>query len=341
MPLYPLAVAPLIAADAAYPWLIAVQSLLDASLVWVAYAIAAHLFDRRVAMVAAIGTALNPYGIWHASSFQDTVLFNVLMAVGVLLVIVASRTGSSLRYFGAGTVLALATLTTVRMALFLPLAALWAAASGPPAPLSARLRRGVPAALPMVVLLGGWALRNERLIGTPVLSTESGLSLWIANNPLTMSVLPHQTVDLIEDRAFRALGAEDQQAIASLEQDPAAQDAYYRRLAWSYVLAWPVDTLSAGVRKAFFGSMGWLTPAREWPVQLGYALIYVPLNILALVGLRRARPLSGPHALITLLVVSFVFTTAVFWSHTSHRSFLHVFEIIYAASVIAKVRTGT
>jgi hypothetical protein len=81
-----------------------------------------------------------------------------------------------------------------------------------------------------------------------------------------------------------------------------------------------------------------LTPARHWPTQLAYTLVYLPLNVLALVGLWRARRLGAPHTLVLVLVVTFVLTTALFWSHTSHRSFLHLFEIVYAASVLSKAR---
>jgi hypothetical protein len=285
-------------------------------------------------MLAAAGTALNPYAIVHASAFQETVLFNLLIAVGVYLLIRARRTGTPLPYFAAGTALGLATLTTVRMAIFLPLAVIWSATTARGLTPAGRVTRAALVGVPIVLLLGGWALRNERLIGAPVLSTESGLSLWIANNPLTMAVLPHQSVDLIEDRAFGALSAEEQQTIKALEDDPAAQDAHYARLGWNYVVTHPVATLAGGVEKALFGSIGWLTPARDWWIQLGYALIYVPLTILALFGLWRARPFDGGHLLITLLAAAFVFTTAVFWAHTSHRSFLDVFLMVYAAGAI-------
>lgn len=340
MPLYSLAVAPFLAAGAVYPWLIVFQALLDASLVWLAYAMASQLFNGRVGMVAALATALNPYAVAHASSFQETAVFNALIALAIYLLITASRTGSPLRYAGGGIVLALAMLTTVRMALFLPLAVIWAVLSGPGATPAMRVKRGAMVSLPIVLLLGGWALRNERLIGAPVLSTESGLSLWIGNNPTTMSVLPNQTVDLVEDRAWRVLTVEQQQAIASLQDDPAAQDRYYARLAWSYTASQPIDALTAAVRKVWYGWVGWLSPAYEWPLQLGYALVFLPLNVFALVGLWRARRLGGPHTLVQLLVVAFVITTAVFWAHTSHRSFLHLFEIIYAGSVLTRVRTG-
>ena len=339
MPLYPLLVAPFLAADAAFPWLIVLQCLVDAALVWLAYAMATELFDARAGIVAAIATALNPYAVMHASSFQETVIFNALIAVAICLLIIASRSGSARQFAAAGIVLALATLTTVRMAFLLPVAVIWAAMSGPVATPSARARRAALVGVPIVLLLGSWALRNQRLIGVPVLSTESGLSLWIANNPLTMSVLPNQSVDLVEDRAWTLLTGEQQLAIASLEADPAAQDQYYARLGWRYIATQPAAALSAGVKKAWYGWVGWLRPARDWPIQLAYALVFLPLNVLALVGLWRARHLGGPHTLIRGLMVVFLITTAVFWAHTSHRSFLHLFEVIYAASLLTKVRT--
>ena len=340
MPLYPLLVAPFLAADAAFPWLIVLQSLVDAALVWIAYAMATELFNARAGVVAAVATAFNPYAITHASSFQETVIFNALITVAIYLLITASRAGNPRHYAAAGTLLALATLTTVRMAFLLPVAVIWAAMSGPDATLPTRARRAALVGVPIVLLLGGWALRNQQLIGAPVLSTESGLSLWIANNPLTMSVLPNQSIDLVEDRARGLLAEEHQRAIASLESDPVAQDQYYARLGWRYIATQPAAALSGGVKKAWFGWVGWLSPARDWPIQLAYALVFLPLNVLALVGLWRARRLGGPHTLMRLLVVTFLITTAVFWAHTSHRSFLHLFEIIYAASVLTKVRTG-
>ncbi len=96
-------------------------------------------------------------------------------------------------------------------------------------------------------------------------------------------------------------------------------------------------TLAAACKKAPDRFVGWLSPAREWPIAAGLRVDLLPLNALALVGLVARTASRGPgHALVVLLFASFVLTTAVFWAHTSHRSFLHVFEIIYAASVIAK-----
>ena len=39
--------------------------------------------------------------------------------------------------------------------------------------------------------------------------------------------------------------------------------------------------------------------------------------------------------LLYLLFVTCIANTAVFWAHTSHRSYLDVYLIVYSASVIA------
>ena len=100
-------------------------------------------------------------------------------------------------------VLALAMLTTVRLLLFLPLAVIWAVM--PWTRRRDRITRETCASwwsCRCVLLVGAWAFRNDRLIAAPVLSTESGLSLWIATHPIAMTVLPNQTIDLVEERAL-------------------------------------------------------------------------------------------------------------------------------------------
>jgi hypothetical protein len=88
-----------------------------------------------------------------------------------------------------------------------------------------------------------------------------------------------------------------------------------------------------------YGFAGWLSPAREWPIQFAYACVFLPLNVLAVIGLWRARHAGGPHGLVVLLFASFLVTAGIFWAHTSHRAFLHPFEFIYAASALVSPRS--
>jgi hypothetical protein len=196
------------------------------------------------------------------------------------------------------------------------------------------------AAAPIVLLLGAWVERNQRVVGAPVLTTEAGLSLWLANNGATMRVLPNRSVDLVEALAWSELGLPDRQRLGALSDSPVALDRLYARLALEYVASRPAAMAAAAAQKVLVSFSGWLSPARDWPIQIGYLVLFAPLNVLALIGLWRARRAGPGHVLILLLFVSFAATTAIFWAHTSHRSFLHVFKIVYAASVVVPLLAG-
>jgi hypothetical protein len=52
---------------------------------------------------------------------------------------------------------------------------------------------------------------------------------------------------------------------------------------------------------------------------------------LGVIGMVRSRHAWRTHSLIYALFFSFVAVTAVFYAHTSHRAFLDVYWIVYAA----------
>lgn len=334
MPLYPLLVAPFLAAGAVYPWLIVFTAAVGAMQSLIAYGLGAVLFDRRVAWVAAIGAAINPYAVLHGPSFQETAVFNLLMSTTVLLLIHAARRADPAISLTAGLSLALAMLTTARMMLFVPVALAWMMVGRRGLALRASVIQAACVTLPVVLLLGGWVARNARVVGAPVMTTEFGLSLWLANNPLTTAFLPDRSIDLLTPQAWSLISRDQRRALSQLGDSAVATDRFFANMAMDYIEGHPGQIAAGVFRKIVYSFTGWLSPAREWPVQMAYFAIFAPLNVLGLMGMwRRCRSGSG-HVLVMLLVLTFTVTTAVFWSHTSHRSFLHVFLIVYAASEV-------
>ena len=334
VPLYPVLVAPFLAMGTAYPWLIVLKAAVGAMQPLLAYELGSLLFTRRIAMVAAVGAALNPYAIVHGPSFQETVIFNALISFTVVLLLHAVRRNDLAISLAAGLALALATLTSVRLALFVPIAVAWMLAPRQGAAVATRVIHSVCVALPLVLLVGGWMTRNARVVGAPVLTTEFGLSLWLANNPETTAFLPGRSIDLVEEPAWLRLQEYDRESITALSDSAVAEDRYYARLAIDYIADHPWTTLSSALRKVALSFAGWMSPARDWPVQIGYLVIFGPLHVIGLAGLWRQRYAGSHHLLVTLLVIAFAITTAAFWAHTSHGSFLHVFMFVYAASMI-------
>ena len=85
-------------------------------------------------------------------------------------------------------------------------------------------------------------------------------------------------------------------------------------------------------RKLIAGFSWKLNPPREPVAQWSYAAFYAPASILGLAGMFLARR-RRETLLIAMAFVSFIGVTAVFWAHTSHRSYLDVYLFIFSASL--------
>ena len=74
-------------------------------------------------------------------------------------------------------------------------------------------------------------------------------------------------------------------------------------------------------------------------MRVGYALVFVPVHVLAAIGMWRSRRAWERHGPAYLLFLSFLATTAVFWALTSHKSYLDPLLFVYAASVVSSGMT--
>ncbi|MDP2054850.1 MAG: glycosyltransferase family 39 protein, partial [Acidobacteriota bacterium] len=288
VPVYPVLVSFFVQWDVVYPGLPITQAAISASRCLIAYGIGRTLFGPRAGLVAAGLTAINPYSIVHSTAMQDTSLFNMLMALAIYLLLQSrepqARTGLSL---AAGAALAVASLTTVRLVVFLPMAVLWAALpSRPAAPW--RRRQAALVSIPIVLLLGAWVGRNWTMVGAPVLTTEAGESLWLANHPATAEFLPERSVDELSEVANERLPDDRERLLDSLDSE-VATDRLLARWAIEYMWANPGQTLTNMGSKIAAAFSGQLSPARGGWVQLGYAAFIVPLHALALIGWWRTR----------------------------------------------------
>ena len=337
MPLYPLLLSPLVANNWLHPGLAIVQSLIGAATVWLIGAVARDLFGWPTALLAAAVAALNPYAVVHDTALQETSLVNGLLVLSVWLFLVQRRTESALAGLGAGAALALCVLTTARVALLLPAALAWVAFATTGAWV-VRARRTALVAVPIVLLVGGWVGRNWRIEGAPVLTTESGVSLWVGNNKYTFSHFPQESIDLSAADAFRAITTDQRAAIVATNGKPVARDRLLREWAGEAIAADPAATAWNAVRKIGIAVSATFTPARSPLVQLGYAAFFLPIHALAPWGLWRSRRTDSAHLLSMAVIASFLVTTAVFWAHTSHKSLIDAVLFVYAAGAITMLR---
>lgn len=340
MPLYPMLLAPFVATGRLYPWLVVLQAAMGAALVLVAWAMARPLFGHRAALVAAVLAAVNPYAVVHDTALQDTVLVNLLVGLGSLVLLHAGRTRreslGEAGYWLAGAVLGLAVLATARVALLLPAAGVWVLVSGR-RNLPTALRNALLVALPATILIGGWMVRNWTLVGAPILTTESGESFWGANNELTFDYLPNRSIDLAVSRSYDTLPPDQAATYQLLGGREREADRFVGRLGWVWVRQHPGTTAWRAARKVWMVVNGRISPVRSARDSFGYAAFFMPVHLAAFIGFGAAWRRSAAHQMVPYLLAGFLVTTAVYWAHTSHKSLIDVWLFVYAAGALSSL----
>lgn len=327
-PVYSLLVALFLKLDFLYPGLSLWQAALAGLLPALAYGIGVRVATRPAALLAALLTALNPYAVIHGTALQDTGVFNFLTVLSVYLLLRAAESRSHWVAAGAGLAIAAATLTAFRFVFFIPCAVIWLAC------LNGRsdqmIRRATWMALPIVIALGGWTLRNVSAVGAPVLTTEGGLNFWVANNATALAYFPRQSMDMNIHHSLEHLPPERTKLIVFASEPEA--DRMFAAWAGEELGAEPLRAVLVMARKVGHAFSGQLSPARPGVVQLAFALVYVPLHLLAALGVWHLRAARGPRLVLHLLLGSYAMTSALFWAHTSHASYLHPVLFVCSAA---------
>jgi 4-amino-4-deoxy-L-arabinose transferase-like glycosyltransferase len=332
-PVYPLFLVLSMTTGKSYVTIVILQSIIGAGTSLCAYLIGTQLFDRKTALLAALGVAVYPYFIMHDTALQETGLFTFLTALAIMLLLKSRLSASKVVWVIAGLVLGLAVLTRTTLVVFVPFAFLWLLFFAGVTRREAITKTAV-VALGFMLVLSPWLLRNYFLIGSPTLSTLSGLTLWAGNNPYTFSNYPIGSIDASVGKAWENLPPGDDTAIKQLSNDEIAQNSWFLHKAFGYMKEHPGETVKRSFRKVGAAFSWRQNPARERFVQAAYFLSYLPTLILGIAGAWMSRRRWREHSLIYGLFGSFIIVTAVFFAHTSHRSFLDVFLMVFAANAV-------
>jgi hypothetical protein len=158
--------------------------LAGCTLVWQVWALARHVLSERVARLAALLVAIFPTLVFYTATLgYETILALILVLVSRLTVYVGEQPGSSrLALVVIGMLLGIGTLLKPICLVVPVLLALawWALGSR----LTAAVSRAAVVAVVMALLVSPWTWRNYRVLGAFVpVSTNGGLTLWVANNP--------------------------------------------------------------------------------------------------------------------------------------------------------------
>ncbi|MFQ3589483.1 MAG: glycosyltransferase family 39 protein [Chloracidobacterium sp.] len=339
-PLYPAFLALVTAGERNFLAIAMAQSLVGGLTTWCAYELARLWFDARAGWMAAGLTALYPYFVVHDTALQETGLYTAATAAATLALARIPIAQHRFRQAGlAGALTGLAILVRPSLTPFVPLALVWLGLScQEQASRRWKLVGGYALALALVLL--PWIVRNAFVVGRPTLTTRLGYSLWAAHNPHTFTHYPSGSIDRSTEAAWAAMTSDELAAVSRAALRETSFDDWFRAQAWAYIRAHPNVAAWGACRK--LGAAFWwrLNPLKGPREQWVYGLSYGSVMLLAGMGVwqlgRRKQWL--PIWLCGAHVAAFCLVTAVFWAHTSHRSYLDVYFIVLAGGALASIR---
>jgi hypothetical protein len=186
-------------------------------------------------------------------------------------------------------------------------------------------------------MVGSWLVRNYLVVGAPVLTSEFGRQLWNANNARTFSHYPSGSIDHSAAEAFAAFTPAEWQELEAVSVNEIRESDWFFSKALAYIRTHPLETIRGAGRKIVAGFSWRFSPARETLVQTVYLVSYAPISILGALGMALTWRRWREHSLIYLLFLTFAAVTGVFWAHTSHRSYLDVYLIVFSADLLHRL----
>lgn len=335
VPLYPIFIALVTQGRQDFWALLIAQSLISTATVACVAGLALLWFGRRTALVASAIAAVYPYYLWHDTALQETGLFTFLSALAMLLLVIVQRRRSLGTAVGAGFVLGLAILTRATLMPFALFAIGWLLMAD--APGHDLRRRTLTAALccaALVATLSPWLMRAHALTGRYTLGTEFGAAVFIGNNDATFSAYPARSMDRSRDIAMTTLSPADRATIKALRFNETAISDWFLKRGLGYIAAHPGTFVLSALRKnvAAFGPLP--SPARDWKGTVVEVLSYGPILLLGVIGAWWTRKRWRSFLPVYANFLCFAAITGVLWGHSSHRTYLTVYLIIFAAYVL-------
>jgi 4-amino-4-deoxy-L-arabinose transferase-like glycosyltransferase len=335
-PVYPLFLTLSVFSKNNYLLIVVPQALIGAGTALCAFMIGRHIFNVSVGILACAITAFYPYYVMHDTALQETGLVTFCTALAIFLLLRASKLNRNIDWFLAGAALGAIPLVRASMASAVGVGLVWSAVWGASGIYLERVRKSFVLLIAVATVTGPWLVRTYHLTGVPIFSSQNGWALWMGNNSQTFSRYPAGSIDRSRDEAWLKLSEQDRVDLQQLANDENARSNWFANRALVYMRKNPLLVLKGVVRKLEAAFSWRLNPLREPPVQLAYSIAYVPVAIFGLFGMYLARR-RREVILIGMLFLAFICVTAVFWAHTSHRSYLDVYLIVFAASVMERL----
>jgi hypothetical protein len=306
--------------------LIMVQILISGVGIWFTFLLGKALFSEVAGVWAALAVAIDPLTTWCAQVISPDTLFTTLFIGAMLFAIALLRKPDCRLGAGFGTVLALTTLVKpVTYYLAVPACILFWLAGLPKKTLASVLA-------PLMLLVGGWQLRNLATVGSAQFSGIEGVNLLIYRAASIISKQEHIPMGSAKKQLVRSLPAPSSLSAAELNR-------VYTRAAMRIIAAHPMIYLRDVARGIEVIA---LTPGRLRfsPVPFAWHVVFTILLYTFLAcGLRTLWRTENPvlHGFVALIVAYMVLAAAGADSLDRYRLPIMPFLAVYAGAGVSWV----
>lgn len=308
------------------------QGALGALTCLVVFFVGREIFGQKEGFLSALLFAVYPYHVFQGITISDSVLFTLLVALGVLFLFRLVRSRSVWDIAFAGVLLGLAALCRPNIVSFYPFAALWLLLR-----FSGRKAEAIRAVFLVfffaILVFVPWSLRNYSVHGGFVLfGTNGGYTFWQANNPLTEKYLKMRN-DTDRLSAETDWGSKGLSSLSERERDK-----WFYTEGRRFIRENPDAFMRLAALK-FKSMWSWTI----YPVELNrtkglvYTTTYVPVLFTALLGIAMSLGRWKDTSLLLMLFLSFTVTYMVFYGKTVYRSPLDPFLMVFSAYALLKI----
>ena len=264
--------------------------------VWLVYDLVRHSFGIIPARWSALFVSLYPLLLFYTSRLLSETLVILLLALALWLVWLL-RNGPALWFAPVGVVLGLAALTRQTAFPIAVVIMLWTLVGRQAAGWRHRLSPALVILTFVGLTLTPWIVRNYLVLGKFVpFTSQAGLSLWIANNPLA---------DGTGGGGKSGRGGKVP-LIPEVEALPEAEvGAAYQKLAVQFIRENPLRFAQLALhRLQYFWHLGY---HGEGYAEIAFLIVYLPMLSLAALGVWRGWQLNR-DAILLLLVIPITLT---------------------------------
>ena len=236
------------------------QSLIGSCTVVLIFLIGKRLFNKNVAILASLIASIYPYYVVHDTALQETSFLTLLMILSIFCFFRAIDYRRNIDFILAGLFLGLTALVKETMLILFPFVIIWFLLNLNKYSVGI-VKKILLFSVCFILIISTWMIHNYFVHGKAVFKIGSGVQLWTAHNPDTLSYYPWSTLCMSTQKALTKISKEDRNKLEKMTVFE--QNNEFTKRALDFAFENPFLEMKFVAVKIFAGFSPMLSPTSE------------------------------------------------------------------------------